>query len=89
MRGIHQHIPFAADRRRRNEKGSALSAAYPVVSDPVQRLVSGFAPVRRERFFVKPVYFDRGGNVALNRNQIGRSEIRLKIYKDLDRGERE
>jgi len=89
MRGIHEHVPFAADRCRRNEKGGAFSAADPVVSEPVQRLVSGFAPARWEGFFVKPLYFDRAGNVALDRNQIGRSQVRLEIYKDFDRGERQ
>jgi hypothetical protein len=89
MRGIHQHIPFSADRRRRNEEGGAFSASDPVVSEPVQRLVSAFTPARRESSFVKPVHFDRGGNITLDRNQIRRSQTRLKIYKDLDRSERE
>ena len=88
VKRIQQDIPFPTYRRRRNEQGGRLAATNPVIAKSSQRFVSRFMPTFRKSLWMESANFDRMRNLALDKNEICWSQIRLQIYERFHCGER-
>jgi len=87
MRRVQQHVPFAANGRRRHMQPDSLARTNPTIAECPQRFIPQLMPFAGKGIHIETVKREIVGKTRCNRNQVIGPQIWFEVNKSFDRSQ--